>query len=265
MRKYIEIFKIEIKKNIAYRFQIWARLLGDVVFMVMWYCVWRGLYGNPSNVYNHVEFQQTIFYIMVAQFLITINNAGSPMWPMEGKISSGDIVNELIKPYSYIAKCLVECGSSSFCYFAFSSIWVFTGVILVLKIEIPLSPIVWFLFVVSAVLGYLIRFFIELAFSFLSFWLIHIQGIRALFTFFISVISGSVIPLYFFPAKLSMIARILPFQSIYYIPCQIATGTVEQTVCIQQIALQIFWLVFSIVLAKCVWALGKRKMVVQGG
>lgn len=116
MRKYLEMFKVEVKTNIAYRFQIWARLLGDIVFIVMWYFVWKALYSGTNEMYGKL-FSETILYVIVAQFLITINNAGSPLWGMDFDISSGNIANELIKPYNFIIKKLTQCISSSISIF----------------------------------------------------------------------------------------------------------------------------------------------------
>ena len=264
MRKYLEMFKVEVKTNTAYRFQIWARLLGDIVFIVMWYFVWKALYSGTNEMYGKL-FSETILYVIVAQFLITINNAGSPLWGMDFDISSGNIANELIKPYNFIIKKLTQCISSSISIFFLSSMWVFTVTFLVLKVELPANGIIWIMFVISFIEGYLIRFFIELAFSFLSFWVLHIGGIRALFTFSISLFSGSVIPLWFFPEGVRFVADVLPFKYIYFVPCDIISNYNGIEESCKYIFAQSIWVILSILIALLVWKKGKKKLVIQGG
>ncbi len=264
MRKYFEMFKVEFKINIAYRFQIWARLLGDIVFVAMWYFVWKALYGGADESQG-ILFSETVLYVVIAQFLITINNAGSPLWDMDNNISSGNIAGELIKPYNFMAKTLTQCVSSSISIFLLSSLWVFTATFIILKVDVPTNIVTWIIFIISFIAGYLIRFFIELSFSFLSFWVIHIGGIRALFTFSISVFSGSVVPLWFFPDKIRLIANILPFQYIYYVPCNIISNHMGFGECYKYILAQLLWVLLSILLAKFVWYKGSKELIIQGG
>lgn len=249
--------------NIQYRFQIWSRILGDIIFIIMWYSMWSSLYGE-KNTYSGIEFSQTVTYVIATQFLITLNSMGSPLWTMEEKISTGDIVYEFLRPYSFLKKTLSECVASSTAYFLLSSMWVFGATIVVLHIDVPINGNLLF-FILSFTLGYLIRFFMELSFSFLSFWLIHIGGIRAIFTFSISVFSGSVVPLWFFPETIRNIAEILPFQYIYYVPCNILVGEMSRYDQIISIVLQIVWILASVILSKIMWKVGSKKVVVQGG
>lgn len=264
MKKYFEMFKIEIKTNIAYRFQIWARLLGDIVFIVMWYFVWKGLYSGTNEVYGK-NFSETILYVVVAQFLITINNAGSPLWGIDVDISNGNIANELIKPYNFIIKKLIQCVSSSISFFLLSSMWVFAVTFFILKVELPSNCTIWIMFVISFIEGYLIRFFIEFVFSLLSFWVLHIGGIRALFTFSISLFSGSVIPLWFFSERVRFIADILPFKYIYFVPCDIISNYRGLEVSCEYILAQSIWVIFSILIVLWLWKKGTKKLVIQGG
>lgn len=264
MRMYLEMFKVELKTNIAYRFQIWARLLGDVVFVAMWYYVWKALYSGVDDMHGKF-FSETILYVIAAQFLITINNSGSPLWGMDYDISNGNIAYELIKPYNFIAKKLTQCVSSSISVFLLSSMWVFSVTFFVLNVELPSSIVTWIMFLISFVAGYLIRFFIELSFSFLSFWVLHIGGIRALFTFLISLFSGSVIPLWFFPKGVRYITDILPFKYIYFVPCDIISNYKGVEVSCKYILVQFIWVIISILIAGLVWKKGIKKLIIQGG
>lgn len=264
MRKYIEVARLQMKRNVAYRFQTWSRLLGDVMFIFMWYFVWKGLYNEQGTVAG-VSFSQMVLYAIISQFLITMNNASSPIWRTDHLFRTGDIANELVKPYNFSIRILVECTANAVSYFFLSSLWVFSATFIILKIQLPTDIYVWLLFFVSAVLGFFVRFFIELSFSYLSFWIINIEGIRILFLFSVSLFSGSVVPLWFFPDELEKFVNLLPFKYIYYVPNLLIVNGNKYGEDAKLILMQFIWLIIMIALSQFIWIKGNKKVVVQGG
>lgn len=264
MLKYIKVFNLQIKRNMMYKFQTWSRVLGDIMFIFMWYFVWKGLYNGQESV-NGVSFDKMVIYALAAQFLITLNNAASPIWRTDGLFRKGDIVNELVKPYNFTLRILFECMANSVSYLLLSTIWVFSAAIVLLKVKIQVAPEYFVLFFVSGFLGYLIRYFIELCFSYLSFWITNIGGIRILFLFSISLFSGSVVPLWYFPKAIRMVADFLPLKYIYYVPNLMLTGiqTIHEGLC--YIGLQFLWLTILIALSEVIWKMGNQKVVINGG
>jgi ABC-2 type transport system permease protein len=121
------------------------------------------------------------------------------------------------------------------------------------------------LFLITAFIGFLIRYCIEMSFSFLSFFLVETGGIVDIFYFAMSLLSGSVIPLWFFPDWLEKLAIYMPFQGIYYIPTSIFIGKITGVEIAFSIATQIFWLLVCYGILRFVWHKASQKVVVQGG
>lgn len=263
MRFYIEILRLKFKVNLQYRFNTWARLLGDIVFLIMWISVWSALYGNKGAI-NNITFQTTLVYVIFTQFLITMNNAASPLWSVGNLIRNGSVSNELTKPYITMMKVFIENISNSITYFFLSTFWVFTAAIIILRLPLPRFN-TFILFFIAALLGFLVRYLIELCFAMLSFWVIEINGIRSLFSFSISLFSGSVVPLWFFPKTFKLIADILPFKYIYFIPSSIISEQLTGSDIYIAMSIQIIWIAMLLLGAVFIWKKGVKKLVVQGG
>lgn len=264
MEKYFKVFSLQFKRNMMYKFQTWSRILGDIMFIFMWYYVWKGLYNGCQTI-SGVSFDKMVVYALAAQFLITLNNAASPIWRTDPLFRTGDIANELIRPYNFTLRILFECMANSVAYLLLSTIWVFGAAILILKVKIEVTPFFVFMFFVSGFLGYLIRYFIELCFSYLSFWIVNVGGIRILFLFLISLLSGSVVPLWYFPSTIRFLADILPLKYIYYVPNLMLTNVQSVSEVLQYIGVQIIWLVLLVILSQVVWKRGNHKVIINGG
>ena len=80
------------------------------------------------------------------------------------------------------------------------------------------------LYLVSLTLAYLINFFFNICFGFTAFVFKNLWGSNLLKTSIVAFMSGSMIPLAFFPKVVSAILSLLPFSSLIYTPVMIIVG-----------------------------------------
>lgn len=230
----------------------------------MWGFIWYALYQGKGEV-ESVSFHSMLSYILVSQALQGIHGAGTPLWEIQERVRSGDIAVEMLRPYDYPTRMLFSDFGSMFFYLITAILPLYTIISLVFK---PLLPAVfsqWSFFLLSAFLGYLIRYSIELTFGLFTFWLIETGGVEDIFYFSISLFSGALVPLWFFPDWLGYIARFLPFQGIYFVPNSIFVGQLSgQALCLALLT-QVFWIIVCYSLLRLVWAKASMKIVVQGG
>ncbi|MFZ5944782.1 MAG: ABC transporter permease [Bacillota bacterium] len=264
MKMYMEFTKKSFQRSAAYRFEAWMRLFSNVVFLLMWGFIWYGLYLNRESV-SGVTFRAVFSYVLISQLLQGIHSAGTPLWEIQEKVRTGDIVSEIIRPYHYPIRLLfADFGSIAF-YFFTAILPIYTILIVFLKPIIPASPIQWVLFLSSAMLGFLIRYCIELTFGLFTFWLVETGGVEDIYYFAISLFSGAMIPLWFFPDWLESLVRFLPFQGIYFIPNSIFAGQLAGKEIFSALGIQVFWLIISATILRLVWFRAVNKIVVQGG
>ena len=89
------------------------------------------------------------------------------------------------------------------------------------------------------------------------------MGLEAVF--YVNVLSGSMIPLWFMPEWMSGIVEYSPFSSIYFTPVQIYLGQLSYEDIAYKCGLQLVWIGIIYMIGNLLWAKGKKKLVVQGG
>jgi len=106
---------------------------------------------------------------------------------------------------------------------------------------------------------------VELTFGLFTFWLVETGGVEDIFYFAISLFSGAMIPLWFFPGWLNNLARFLPFQGIFFVPNSIFVGELGGKEILPALGVQLLWLAISFLILRFVWSRAANKIVVQGG
>ncbi len=264
LSRYWVFTRKSFQRAAAYRFDAWTRILGNVIMLSMWGFIWYALYQGKGSV-ESVSFHSMLSYILVSQALQGIHGAGTPLWEIQERVRTGDIAMEMLRPYDYPLRMLfTDFGSITF-YFITAVLPLYTLIFLIFNPILPttLSQVV--LFVISAILGYFIRYCIELTFGLFTFWLVETGGVEDVFYFSISLFSGSVVPLWFFPDWLEQLAMYLPFQGIYFVPNSIFVGQLTGQALFMALFTQVAWLAVCYALLRFVWAKASMKIVIQGG
>lgn len=264
LRMYGVFTRKSFQRAAAYRFDAWTRILGNVIMLFIWGFIWYALYRGKGSV-ESVTFHSMLSYILISQALQGIHGAGTPLWEIQERVRTGDIAMEMLKPYDYPLRMLFTDFGSIFFYFLTAVLPLYTTIFLVLSPEVPSTLSQGFLFILSAILGYFIRYSIELTFGLFTFWLVETGGVEDIFYFSISLFSGSVVPLWFFPDWLEEVARFLPFQGIYFVPNSIFVGQLSGEALLMALMTQVLWLVVCYAILRFVWAKASMKIVVQGG
>ncbi|AFM39450.1 ABC-type uncharacterized transport system, permease component [Desulfosporosinus acidiphilus SJ4] len=248
----------------AYRFDAWTRILGNVIMLFLWGFIWYALYKGKASVGN-VTFHSMLSYILISQALQGIHSAGTPLWEIQERVRTGDIAMEMLRPYDYPLRMLFTDLGSILFYFLTAVLPIYTVIFLVFKPTMPVSLSQGLLFIVSAVMGYFIRYCIELTFGLFTFWLVETGGVEDVFYFSIFLFSGSAVPLWFFPKWLEHLALYLPFQGIYFVPNSIFVGQLSGQPLLMALFTQVVWLAACFALLRFVWAKASGKIVIQGG
>jgi len=264
LKLYVTFAKKSFLRSAAYRFDVWTRMISNLIFLLMWSSIWIALYSGREEA-GGVSFVAMLSYVVVSQFLSAVNSAGTPLWEIQEKVRTGDIALELMRPFDVPMRYLfADFGSVAF-YIITAVLPVYVLLFVFFDLTLPNDWITWTLFIFSAFIGFLIRYCIELTFGLFSFWLVETGGIEDVFYFSMALLSGSVIPLWFFPGWLQTIALYLPFQGIYYIPNSIFIGHISGLEILASIGIQCFWLLASFMLLRYVWYKASSKVIVQGG
>ena len=188
-------------------------------------------------------------------------------WNLQMLVRTGAYVNHLLHPMHHA-------------WFAFSQklghralalllealpVWILVSLFLG-KPLVPRNP-GWF--AISVILGFLLMFVVNYASGLAGFWLVRAEGLRRCILLLRDTLSGSVIPLSFFPLAVQPFLLCTPYPWILYIPLSLATGHVELAGRIYEphaiVALQAGVLVGSLLVLAVLDRVSRAKFLAAGG
>lgn len=268
LRIYLPFSRAGIQEMMAYRFNFFFHLLGEMLSCFVMYFVWLAVFESSDSStfmgFSMIDMTVYLFISFMASFLTYSDGAIN----IGEEIRDGSIVMRMIKPVNF---------DMYFLFHELGSRVVMAGIVLVpmcVGVELYkyfVTGTVMFslpnfsLFLVSVIIAYLISFYFNLCYGFLAFFLKNLWGSSVLKDAVISFLSGSKIPLAFMPPMLQTVLTILPFASLSYTPVMLYMGLYDAPTIVWKIALQLFWLVFFWGLSKLIWRLATKRLCVQGG
>ena len=99
-----------------------------------------------------------------------------------------------------------------------------------------------------------------------SFYTESIWGISSTKDIIILFLSGSLIPLQFFPEAAQKVLKLLPFQAMYHLPLMMLVEPEQSTATyLTSLGIQIFWVVVLLILARLYYNKAIKVLRVAGG
>jgi|GEM_PF-6363176 ABC-2 type transport system permease protein len=261
-KKFLAVYKAWWQEELEYRVASFTwiinGLIGTLFIMVLWLATAKSSQGFPMNV------PQIVTYFLLSVPVSRLTQVWS--WNnMEEKVRSGEFTNFLLKPFSYLTFDLAE-------NFARQSMRLLTLVPIIPvvylffrnDVQLTGSFQVWFLFILSIVLGLMVRFWYENVLGITTFWLIDVYGVSGIFGTLSGIFSGSAIPLAVMPPVLLSIAKLLPFRFFTSFPLEVVLGQVRGWDVFYGFLTGILWaLVFGLIF-KPLFGLGIKKYEAVG-
>jgi ABC-2 type transport system permease protein len=123
-----------------------------------------------------------------------------------------------------------------------------------------------FLFPISLFLAFLISFSIDYFIGLIGFYSESVWGFSTTKEIIVTVFSGALIPLQFFPDGMQQVLYWLPFQAIYHTPLMMITRPDQGwNVFIPMILVQVFWAVVMFILARLFYNQAIKVLRIAGG
>ncbi|WP_010268446.1 ABC transporter permease [Paenibacillus senegalensis] len=262
-RKYISLAKITMQHAIAYRFTYFISLIGNLIFILTMFFLWRAIFDGREELsgFTWEQMKAYIFITFLSNSLIS--------WYSETRIAkkiiSGEVAMDLLKPISFQKARAAETIGSSIMEGCISAVMIFIILLLTSGIILPGSWMSAAMFIISLLASLLIKFCIVYISSLICFWSTNGIGIAWMRAAITNFFSGALVPLAFFPGWLEKLSLLLPFQGIVYIPASIYLGRLEGMQALQNVGLQLLWVVVLWLAAKLMWNWAVRQVTINGG
>jgi len=263
VKRYLTVFRASMQINLAYRAHFLFLLLGNAVFIVVTWFLWKSIYAG-REILNGMSFERTFTYLSLAMSVFVLLQTWVE-WGMSQRIISGDIVIDLLRPLDYMGLMVSDIlgfVAGNFLAIALPSflIVVFAfGMPVPLGLNLPLC-------LVSLALSFIINFSIDFLVGNLGFYTESTWGISITKEVIVLSLSGALVPLQFYPEAIRRALEWLPFQAIYSAPINILTdGGMGIGAMLKTLGAQAAWAAVLVLAARAAFARASRAVTVNGG
>lgn len=264
MTVYAAFVRTAFQAQFAYRSQVWAGLFGELMYVFAKVAIWTSVYGGTTTV-DGVTLADMITYALIGGTVMAAWPQRDLIYAIGDSIRTGDIAVYLLKPLRYPLYLFAnECG-----HLAFRVLAVVVPTVAVIAaiygIQPPASLFDGGMFVVFWLLSFVLLFLMACTGGLVAFWLMTAFSIDWMLGGILSILSGTFIPLWFFPPGVAAVIRYLPFAYVGYQPMAVYLGKLTVGEVWATLAVGILWAAVLAGTVALLWSRATRRLIVQGG
>lgn len=260
---YIAVSVRAFRQFATYRGATVAGVVTNTIFGFLYVYVFVAVHDRVGTVDGFTA-EQTATFVFAAQgFLMMTGTFGDR--EISERIRTGDIAADLYRPVDFQLWWLAHDQGKAAFYALGRGVPPFVIGMLALGLPLPRGFVIWTTFLVAAFFGVVLAFAVRFLVNLTGFWLLDAQGVVALTAIAQSLFAGHIVPLYFMPDRLELVARLSPFAGITAHPVELLIGAHDGWGIVAVFAHQFFWLVVLLGAGRIALGRARRKLVIQGG
>ncbi|MBW5445045.1 hypothetical protein GE107_03070 [Cohnella sp. CFH 77786] len=264
LQAYAYITKMRILTNLAYRFEVFASIGSNLILLVASVFLWKAAYGGGVVRSGGIGLQDIVTYTIVSVLLASIFVCGVQD-TIYYKIREGQIVTDLYRPIPLLAGYLADDLGSMASALVNKAIPLIVFASLFFGFPLPHSVSGLLLFIPSCMFSYAILWLLSALVGLVAFWVMELGNMGSVKDAIVRVLSGSLVPLWFFPEGVQTVSKYLPFQYTYQTPIGIYIGAAGTSEALQAMAVQGLWIGILFAAVVLFWKKTKTKTLIQGG
>lgn len=264
MSRYLSITKIVILESLQYRVHFISTFFGNMLYLGIVYYVWKAIFDfNNKDVINGMTFSKTFLYVALAHAILSLMGT-----LIDGEIArhilTGEISNILTQPVKYIYRMFYHnlgLGITNFIIIFVPTLIIIFGIS-----NNSCNLVTVLCFLLSIFLGHIINFLVDYITGVTVFFTGNIWGIRGVKDGLMTLLSGLLIPIPYFPDTFSKVIKLLPFQAIYNVPIEILVKNGSSlSYVLTGIEIQGIWVVLLAVISHLEYKSLYKRLSVNGG
>ena len=234
----------------------------QVLLILAQYFLWSAIYKNTTSIKNF-SFQDMITYLVISfsigrLYPFNVSNKFGSM------VKNGDIIHSLLKPINIEYQLLTQSlGELIYKMLFITGPIILTGY-LFLDVQLTITVQNFMIALFFWISAYIFIFLLELSIGVLSYYTTSLWGINNFKSSIISILSGKMLPLNFYPRLFKSIIYYLPFSTIYFVPINILmnkpVSNVMEFFIILWVSILILGAVYNVLSNIMI-----RKIMIQGG
>ena len=257
MNKYWAIVSNSYKRKLEHRANILFANLQSVFTLFILFYFWQAIYSG-REVLNGYTFTQIITYYFLMR--VTYNRVSTfGASDLANSIKSGDITKDLVKPVDYINLFISRnyIGALFWTVGNLIAILLFSF-FLYATLMLPTSILNGGMFLVFFLINGVMSNLINILIGTLGFWSTEVTHLKLVSTQLISLLSGGLIPLAFFPQSIQNVLNYLPFKYLVEFPINVYLGKVATSDMLPNLVILWCWVTVLYVVSKVLFQKGLR-------
>jgi ABC-2 type transport system permease protein len=272
LRPYLKFFETRFQSLVQYRAAAWAGFVCQFFWGLIMIMVMQAFYRSSRAPQAPMSLAGVISYIWLGQAFLGMLpwNVDRDMMMM---VEDGSLCYELLKPLDLHTYWFMRSLSLRFTT-AFLRVLpqlIFSALILPLiglddwALTMPSHHLVYPVWIITVALALLLSASLTTVVNISLIWSISGTGTSQLVGALVTLFSGMVVPLPFYPDRWQKFLRYQPFHGLVDGPNRIFTGDIPLKEAPLEWGIQLFWILFFILAGRFLIRAGKKRLVVQGG
>ena len=263
MKKYLYVIKTQIIKSMTYEFNVYGNIIMQTIIMITSAYFWRALYKGRGMV-GDVDADSMLTYVVISSLLsvLLITNVERRI---QTSVVKGTVATDMMKPVNIFGVYFAEDIGNIIALIFQNMLPIL--IIGALMIRVPRMADIRDLplLIIAVAESFLINWLIAALFGMIAFTAVNIDALIQVKKHLLRLLSGSIIPIWFFPPGVARVLESLPFVYIYQLPLSIYIGRGDRAQHLGQMRIQSLWLVILAGLFFYAQNRAARKVMVQGG
>ena len=263
MKKYLYVIKTQIIKSMTYEFNVYGNIIMQTIIMITSAYFWRALYKGRGMV-GDVDADSMLTYVVISSLLsvLLITNVERRI---QTSVVKGTVATDMMKPVNIFGVYFAEDIGNIIALIFQNMLPIL--IIGALMIRVPRMADIRDLplLIISVAESFLINWLIAALFGMIAFTAVNIDALIQVKKHLLRLLSGSIIPIWFFPPGVARVLESLPFVYIYQLPLSIYIGRGDRAQHLGEMRIQSLWLLILAGLFFYAQNRAARKVMVQGG
>jgi len=230
--------------------------------------VWTWVYADQPAVPGSGQAGQISLSVQLAYVTLSsaqfwaLNHWG--VYSLQQRVREGRVGSDLARPLGLMWQATAgQIGTIAGCLPFVAAAVLISGVLG--SVAAPASPAAFLGYLVSLLLAVIVSIQLTLLLDMTSFWSLEVTGIYLSFSLVSRFLSGSLVPLWFMPDWLRILAGLFPFQATTFSPVAIYLGVLQGTAMWHALSVAAGWVLILALALHVSWRRVLTKIVVQGG
>src|SRR5574344_807529 len=270
LKRYFAFTRGGIMDSFAYAGNNFLWLFGEVVGLIVLIFLWVSIFDcSSTDTINGFTLPMMLFYLISARLTNYLTSSSSTFFILGEGIREGTVTSSLTRPINYRFSLLFQSLGNMVGTFLVLFLPVYIACLVVFYFALHIDFPAWYnilFFLVSILFAFIILESFDFMIGSLAFFTNALFGIMLIKNVILSFLSGSYVPIDFFPTWAQFIVRfILPFSSLTETPVFIIMGKYTIVETLWHLAIQFGWVIVLNLIDAFIYSRSVKHLVSAGG